>query len=120
MALAPALAGGAVAAAAVRRGDVRRRLRGPGIARAGANSDRPSPAGANPGAHADAAAIPHSPSDGNRNAAAYANTYANAVANGDSRAAPNADFHARTDADADRYAAAARPPGAYRRCRLCC
>ncbi len=112
-ALALALAGGGGAVAAVRRDDVRRRLRGPGIARAGANGDRPSPAGANPGAHA--VAIPHSPSDGNRNAAAYPNTYANAGAH--AHAAPNADFRAR--ADADRYASAVRPPGAYWRCRLC-
>ena len=111
------LAGGS--GAAVRRGAVRRRLRGPVVARAGANGDRPSPAGANPGAHAvaHAYAIPHSPSDGNRNTVAYTNTYADAGADGDSHAAPNADFHAR--ADADRHASAARPPGAYWRCRLC-
>ena len=103
--MALALAGGGGAAA--RSGDVGRRLHGPGVA------------GANPGAHAvaHAYAIPHSPSDGNRNAVAYANTYADAGANGDSHAAPNADFHA--SADADRYASATRPPGSYWRCRLC-
>ena len=117
--MALALAGDGGAVAAVRRGAVRRRLRGPGVPRANANSDRPSHARANPGAHAAAYAhaVLYSPSDGNRNAAAYPNTYADAGANG--HAAPNADFHARADAHADRYAAAARPSGAYWRCRLC-